>query len=57
MGRLHRIAAIAWGVIAAGAGLGFVARDLLGLPATLVALAWTAGALAAAVWAAAGRGG
>jgi hypothetical protein len=34
----------AWAAAAAGAGLGFVARDLLGLPAPLVALAWIAGA-------------
>ncbi len=48
IGRVNRLAAIAWGAIAAGAGLGFVARDLLGLPMALVALAWTAGALAVA---------
>jgi hypothetical protein len=47
MGRVHRLATTAWAVLAAGAGLGFVARDLLSLPAGLVALAWTAGALTA----------
>ena len=31
--------------LAAGAGLGFLARDLLGLPAAAVALAWVGGAL------------
>jgi hypothetical protein len=46
MRRAHRFATVAWSVLAAGAGLGFVARDLLGLPSWLVALAWTAGALA-----------
>ncbi|MEA2332304.1 MAG: hypothetical protein QOH58_2442 [Thermoleophilaceae bacterium] len=44
--RIHRVAALAWSAIAAGAGLGFVARDLLALPPALVAVAWTAGALA-----------
>jgi len=47
MRRAHRLATAAWSVLAAGAGLGFIARDLLDLPAGLVALAWTAGALAA----------
>jgi hypothetical protein len=47
MARAQRVAGIAWSVLAAGAGLGFVARDLLGLPAGLVALAWLAGALGA----------
>ncbi|MEA2400967.1 MAG: hypothetical protein QOK00_1370 [Thermoleophilaceae bacterium] len=45
MRRLQRVFAVAWGVVAAGAGLGFVARDLLGLPPGAVALAWTAGAV------------
>jgi hypothetical protein len=31
--------------LATGAGLGFLARDLLGLPPAAVALAWVAGAL------------
>ena len=39
-----------WAVLAGGAGLGFLARDLLGLPPPVVALAWIAGALAAARW-------
>jgi hypothetical protein len=38
-----------WSVIAAGASLGFIARDLLGLPRTAVALAWIAGALVGGV--------
>jgi hypothetical protein len=46
MHRAHRLATAVWTVLAAGAGLGFVARDLLGLPMGLVAVAWTAGALA-----------
>jgi hypothetical protein len=33
-----------WAAAAAGAGLGFVARDILGLPPPLVALAWMGGA-------------
>jgi hypothetical protein len=45
MRRVHRLATVVWGVVAAGAGLGFVARDLLGLPPALVGLAWTSGAL------------
>ena len=31
--------------LATGAGLGFLARDLLGLPASAVAFAWAAGAM------------
>jgi hypothetical protein len=46
MRRAHGLATLAWSALAAGAGLGFVARDLLGLPSWLVGLAWTAGALA-----------
>jgi hypothetical protein len=42
--RVERMAAIAWSVVATGAGLGFAARDLLDLPPAPVALAWTAGA-------------
>jgi hypothetical protein len=45
LARAHNIAALLWAAVATGAGLGFVARDLLGLPRPLVALAWTAGAL------------
>jgi hypothetical protein len=47
MGRLQRLSTLVWSVVAAGAGLGFVARDLLGLPAGLVGIAWTVGALLA----------
>jgi hypothetical protein len=45
MRRIHELATAAWGVVAAGAGVGFLARDLLGLPGVAVALAWVAGAL------------
>jgi hypothetical protein len=45
MRRVHALATAAWGVIAAGACLGFVARDLLGLPRPAIAVAWLAGAL------------
>jgi hypothetical protein len=44
--RVHRIAAGAWTIVATAAGLGFVARDVLGMSAGLVVLAWIAGALA-----------
>lgn len=44
LARAHRAVTFAWAAAAAGAGLGFVARDLLGLSAPLVALAWIAGA-------------
>ena len=47
MTRIHRLAGIAWAVVATAAGLGFVARDVLGLPPAPVALAWTVGALLA----------
>jgi hypothetical protein len=47
MHRVQRLCTVAWSVVAAGAGLGFVARDLLGLPRGVVALAWTIGALLA----------
>ena len=43
--RTARAIALAAGVLAGGAGLGFVARDLLGLGQPEVALAWLAGAL------------
>jgi hypothetical protein len=46
MGRAHRLVTAVWTVVAAGAGLGFVARDLLGLPDAAVAAAWMAGATA-----------
>ncbi|MEA2362727.1 MAG: hypothetical protein QOD71_1872 [Thermoleophilaceae bacterium] len=54
MHRVQRLVTVAWSVVAVGAGLGFVARDLLGLPRGVVALAWTTGALL--VLAAARRG-
>ncbi len=47
MQRVQALATAAWSVIAASAGMGFVARDLLGLPPGPVAVAWAAGALAA----------
>jgi hypothetical protein len=53
--RVHRVARTAWTAVAVGAGVGFVARDLLGLGPPAVALAWLAGA-AAALAAAWGRG-
>lgn len=43
-GRIARWAAVACTSLLAGAGLGFVARDLLGLDQPAVALAWLAGA-------------
>jgi hypothetical protein len=55
--RLHRWATLVWLALACGAGVGFLARDLLVLPQPLVAFAWLAGALlgilpaaAAAAW-------
>jgi hypothetical protein len=46
--QIGRALALAAGVLAGGAGLGFVARDLLGLGQPVVALAWLAGALVVA---------
>ena len=46
MSRTHRLVTAVWTVVAAGAALGFVARDLLGLPDAAVAAAWVAGAVA-----------
>jgi hypothetical protein len=46
MGRAHRLVTAVWTLVAAGAGLGFVARDLLALPHGAVAAAWVVGALA-----------
>jgi hypothetical protein len=46
IGRAHRLVTAVWTVVAAGAGLGFVARDLLALPHAAVAAAWVAGAVA-----------
>jgi hypothetical protein len=45
--RARRLAAALWTVFACGAGLGFVARDLLGLPRSAVAVAWVVGAILA----------
>ena len=42
--RVHLVATAVWCVVAAGAGAGFVARDVIGLRQPLVALAWVAGA-------------
>ena len=44
LARAHRGVTFAWAAAAAGAGLGFVARDLLGLSGPIVALAWILGA-------------
>lgn len=44
--RVHRVAARAWLALAGGGGCAFVARDLFGMPAGLVVLAWIAGAVA-----------
>jgi hypothetical protein len=44
---VRRLAAALWTVFACGAGLGFVARDLLGLPRWAVAAAWVLGAIVA----------
>jgi hypothetical protein len=41
--RIARWAVVASGALLAGAGLGFLARDLLGLGQPAVALAWFAG--------------
>jgi hypothetical protein len=50
MRRIHAFAAAAWSILAAGAGFGFVARDLLELPAAAVAFAWLAGAVLGLAW-------
>jgi hypothetical protein len=61
--RVHRIATHLWASLAAGAGLGFLARDAAGLRQPLVALAWSVGALlpllppARRRWEARGHGG
>ena len=55
MGRVQRLATVAWSVVAAGAGLGFVARDLLGLPAARWRSPGSAGALAGGLAAASAR--
>jgi hypothetical protein len=46
-GRIARWAAVACGALVAGAGLGFVARDILELSQPIVALSWLLGAAAA----------
>jgi hypothetical protein len=43
LGRVGHWIALASGALLAGAGLGFVARDLLGLGQPAVALAWLVG--------------
>ena len=45
MRRAGRLAAALCTVFACGAGFGFVARDLLGLPPAAVAVAWVLGAI------------
>jgi hypothetical protein len=45
--RIARWAAVACGALVAGAGLGFLARDILGLSQPVVAVAWLLGAAAA----------
>jgi ethanolamine transporter EutH len=45
--RIARWAAVACGAFVAGAGLGFVARDILELSQPIVALCWLLGAAAA----------
>jgi hypothetical protein len=54
-GRLAAWSAFAGGALLAGAGLGFLARDLLGLGQPAVALVWLAG-FALGVRSAIGRG-
>jgi hypothetical protein len=41
---VHLVATMLWAGVAGGAAAGFLARDALGLPQPLVALAWIAGA-------------
>ena len=53
--RTQQLATLVWTVIAAAASLGFLARDVLGLPNAAVALAWIAGALAGGALAGARR--
>jgi drug/metabolite transporter (DMT)-like permease len=45
--RIARWAAVACAALVAGAGLGFLARDILGLSQPIVAAAWLLGAAAA----------
>jgi hypothetical protein len=48
LARVHGWASAAWTAVAGGAGLGFLARDVLALGRLEVALAWVGGALAGA---------
>jgi hypothetical protein len=52
--RIRRWAAVAGGALLAAAGLGFIARDLLGLAQPAVAFAWLAG-VALVLWPELGR--
>jgi hypothetical protein len=54
LARLRRWAAVAGGALLAAAGLGFIARDLLGLAQPAVAFAWLAG-VALVLWPELGR--
>jgi drug/metabolite transporter (DMT)-like permease len=45
--RIARWTAVGFGALVAGAGLGFLARDILGLSQPIVAVAWLVGAAAA----------
>jgi hypothetical protein len=45
--RIARWPAVGCGALVAGAGLGFLARDILGLSQPVVAVAWLLGAAAA----------
>jgi hypothetical protein len=45
LARVHHVATRVWAGVAGGAGLGFLARDALGLRQPLVALAWAIGAV------------
>jgi hypothetical protein len=56
LAKLHVVATFVWGMLAAGAGAGFLARDALGLRQPFVALAWTTGAALALLPLARGRG-
>ena len=47
LARIHHRAGLVWAALAGGAGLGFIARDLVALPQPLVAFAWIAGAVLA----------
>lgn len=51
LGRAHAWATAAWLGLAGGAGVGFIARDLLELAQPEVAFAWFAGAGLGLAWA------